>query len=172
MTDLGCTPRSMHSTRPVQGHSCNTSAILQSRQLRRPKQCAQRQPQSQAHIRRADGHCCCSLAESRTEVSKLGSMPYNDCVWSQRALYCLQAPSAPAEEPLKEPINQDLDVSHAVVDASYRRVKLLHVCQRMNCTCMFYRTTCSQGKLTSNDLSTPSVAACSIYRVDAMLNAC
>ncbi|DBA94929.1 TPA: hypothetical protein ACH3X1_002458 [Trebouxia sp. C0004] len=97
MTDLGCAPRSMHSTRTVQGHSCNTSAILQSRQLRRPKKCAQRQAPSQGPIRRADGHCCCSMAESRTE-----------------------APSAPAEEPLKEPISQDLDVSHAVVDASYR----------------------------------------------------
>lgn len=99
-------------------------------------------------------------------------MPCNDCVWSQRALFCLQAPSAPAEEPLTEPINQDLDVSHAVVDASYRRVKLLHVRLCMDCRCLFYRTTCSQGKLTSQDLSTPSVAACSIHRIDAMQIAC
>lgn len=32
----------------------------------------------------------------------------------------LQAPSVPAEEPLTEPLNQDLDVSDVVVDASYR----------------------------------------------------
>ncbi len=95
-------------------------------------------------------------------------MPCNDCLWSQRALSCLQAPSAPAEEPLKEPISQDLDVSHAVVDASYRRVKLLHVRQCMDCTCMYYQTTCSQGKLISNGLSTPSVAACSIHHIDVM----
>ncbi|KAL3131755.1 hypothetical protein ABBQ38_007474 [Trebouxia sp. C0009 RCD-2024] len=43
--------------------------------------------------RQANRHCCCSMAESRTDT---------------------------IEEPLKEPLSQELDVSNSVVDASYR----------------------------------------------------
>ena len=93
-------------------------------------------------------------------------MPCNDCLWSQRTLNCLQAPSAPAEEPLTEPISQDLDVSHAVVDASYRQVKLLYVHHIVDCTCMFHQTSCMEGKINGEVMTEHT--ACSVHHIDAM----
>ena len=121
----------MHSIHSAPGPSCCPPVARQSAPVRHAH--AQHHIRRQQHgsfERRRDASCC-SMAESRVEVSTYVD---SDCasevsasrtLWSQHVTaISMQAPSVPAEEPLKEPINEDLDVSRTVVNASYRSVVL------------------------------------------------
>lgn len=108
--------QSMQNAQRISSHTCAHAPLS----VRKSISVLKLKSRSQQHAagRQASQQCCCSMAESRTEVSEGSKKSVHEALHGMTNL--TEAEMQTIEEALKEPLNKELDVSNSVVDASYR----------------------------------------------------